>query len=99
MRPLKSLLTVCHGGLKNRSMRKFVRRSGLALISTLCGIVLLIGAGDARAALQITVGNPGLTHFGSGGGVELDFGLTDQVGQPVGNITKDNVQVLEDCKG
>jgi Mg-chelatase subunit ChlD len=79
-------------------MRKFVRRFGLALISTLCGIVLLIGPGDARAALQITVGNPGLTHFDSDGGVELDFGLTDQVGQPVGNITKDNVQVLEDGK-
>lgn len=59
-------------------------------------IVLIAWAEPARAALQVTVGNPGLAHFDSDGGVELDFGLTNQAGQPVGNITKDNVQVTED---
>ncbi|MGO9264477.1 MAG: FHA domain-containing protein [Candidatus Binataceae bacterium] len=50
----------------------------------------------ARADLQVTIGNPGLTHFDSDGGVELDFGLTNAAGGAVGNITKDNVEVLED---
>jgi hypothetical protein len=51
---------------------------------------------SAVASLQIAIGNPGLTHFDSDGGVQLDFGLTDQNGQPVGNLTKDNVEVFED---
>jgi len=49
----------------------------------------------AEASLQVALGNPGLAHFADGA-VELDFGLTDQNGQPVGNLTKDDVQVLED---
>jgi hypothetical protein len=57
---------------------------------------IVMAAIPAFASLQVTVGNPGLTHFDSDGGVELDFGLTDQAGNPVGNLTKDNVQVLED---
>jgi hypothetical protein len=52
----------------------------------------------ALAAMQVAVGNPGLQHFDSDGGVELDFGLTDQNGQPVGNLRPDNVQVFEDGK-
>ncbi|HZO80137.1 MAG TPA: FHA domain-containing protein [Candidatus Binataceae bacterium] len=52
----------------------------------------------ALATLQISVGNPGLQHFDSDGGVELDFGLTDSAGAPVGNLRPDNVQVFEDGK-
>jgi hypothetical protein len=59
-------------------------------------ILATVAVRPAFASLDITVGNPGLTHFDSDGGVELDFGLTDQNGQPVGNLTKDNVQVFED---
>jgi Mg-chelatase subunit ChlD len=58
--------------------------------------VMLSLSTPALASLQIALGNPGLAHFDSDGGVQLDFGLTDQNGQPVGNLTKDNVQVVED---
>jgi len=76
------------------------RRTGTSLASLLCaaGMMLAVAAAPAAAALQLTIGNPGLTHFDSDGGVELDFGLTDPGGQPVGNLTKDNVQVFEDGK-
>src|SRR5258708_11634005 len=69
-------------------------------IAIICAAFLLIAAAAtaARAEMQVTVGNPGLTHFDTDGGVELDFGLTDMTGQPVGNLTKDNVEVLEDGK-
>jgi hypothetical protein len=69
-----------------------------AIFLTLMCAGILLAAASANASLQVTTGNPGLTHFDSDGGVELDFGLTDQAGQPVGNLTKDNVQVLEDGK-
>jgi hypothetical protein len=52
----------------------------------------------ARAELKVTTGNPGLEHFDSDGGVQLDFGLTDQNGNPVGNLRPDNVKVYEDGK-
>lgn len=59
-------------------------------------IMMLASAAPAFASLQLALGNPGLAHFDSDGGVQLDFGLTDQNGQPVGNLTKDDVQVFED---
>jgi len=55
-------------------------------------------APDAGATLQLSIGNPGLEHFDSDGGVQLDFGLTDANGQPVGNLRPDNVKVFEDGK-
>jgi Mg-chelatase subunit ChlD len=57
---------------------------------------MLAASAPVFASLQLALGNPGLAHFDSDGAVELDFGLTDQNGQPVGNLTKDNVQVFED---
>jgi hypothetical protein len=63
--------------------------------------LLLIAATAAQAsaaALRLSVGNPGLQHFDADGGVQLDFGLTDENGQPVGNLRPDNVQVFEDGK-
>src|SRR5215475_2910254 len=53
---------------------------------------------SARASLQISIGNPGMEHFDTDGGVELDFGLTDSNGNPVGNLRPDNVKVFEDGK-
>jgi len=66
----------------------------------LCAMLLLsmAAARSANAALDVTIGNPGLEHFDSDGGVELDFGLTDGSGQPVGNLQVDNVKVFEDGK-
>src|SRR5579875_758539 len=58
-------------------------------------VALLAAAGPAHATLQLAVGNPGLQHFDSDGGVELDFGLTDANGQPVGNLRVGNVKVFE----
>jgi len=59
-----------------------------------CGV--RVAAADA--SLKITTGNPGLEHFDTDGGVQLDFGLTDQNGNPVGNLRPDNVKVFEDGK-
>jgi FHA domain/von Willebrand factor type A domain len=65
-------------------------------------LVLLFGFAflvpTANASLKITTGNPGLEHFDADGGVQLDFGLTDQNGNPVGNLRPDNVKVFEDGK-
>jgi FHA domain/Integrin beta chain VWA domain len=68
----------------------------------LCALLLVLGFGvratAAHASLKITTGNPGLEHFDADGGVQLDFGLTDQNGNPVGNLRPDNVKVFEDGK-
>ncbi len=83
-------------GCRHREVAHFAvaLRALVALI-----VILLAGvSAPAWAALQITVGNPGLQHFDSDGGVELDFGLTDLGGQPVGNLRPENVQVYEDGK-
>src|SRR5229473_4970969 len=72
--------------------------AGTVLALAALFVFQLCAASAARAAMQVVVGNPGLQHFDSDGGVELDFGLTDQNGQPVGNLKPDNLQVFEDGK-
>lgn len=67
----------------------------LAICAFACAMMI---APAARATLQLSIGNPGLEHFDSDGGVQLDFGLTDSNGQPVGNLQPDNVKVFEDGK-
>lgn len=67
-----------------------------ALTALLSAFVLAGLARSAQAALQLSVGNPGLQHFDSDGGVELDFGLTDKNGAPVGNLKQSDVKVFED---
>src|SRR5713101_9319040 len=81
-------------------MQRRIRHLGATPLAILCAAALILaaGGGQASASLQLTIGNPGLTHFDSDGGVELDFGLTDQSGQPVGNLRPENVQVFEDGK-
>jgi len=64
----------------------------------LVALALMAFPAVASASLQISIGNPGLEHFDSDGGVELDFGLTDSNGNPVGNLRPDNVKVFEDGK-
>ncbi len=77
--------------LSNRNSRRCL----FALFFLLCfGIPVTA----AQASLKITTGNPGLEHFDADGGVQLDFGLTDQNGNPVGNLRPDNVKVFEDGK-
>jgi FHA domain/Integrin beta chain VWA domain len=76
-----------------------VSRPPIALAAALaCLFAIAVAAPAARASLRITTGNPGLEHFDTDGGVQLDFGLTDQNGQPVGNLRPDNVKVFEDGK-
>jgi len=75
----------------NSSSRAVVFLSALA-------VMMAVAARPAGAALQLSVGNPSLQHFDTDGGVELDFGLTDQNGAPVGNLRVDNVEVYEDGK-
>ncbi|MGB8411386.1 MAG: FHA domain-containing protein [Candidatus Binatus sp.] len=69
---------------------------GLFALFFLLGFGVRVTAADA--SLKITTGNPGLEHFDADGGVQLDFGLTDQKGNPVGNLRPDNVKVFEDGK-
>ncbi len=76
--------------------RHFVTALG-ALVSSL-GLLILLAASTAAAAPQITIGNPGLQHFDSDGVVQLDFGMTEVGGQPLGNLRAENVQVFEDGK-
>jgi hypothetical protein len=76
------------------SSRNF--RRCLFTIFLLLGFAFRVTA--ARASLKITTGNPGLEHFDTDGGVQLDFGLTDENGNPVGNLRPDNVKVFEDGK-
>jgi FHA domain-containing protein/integrin beta-like protein len=79
-----------------KRIRSALTGVGLALTALL--LFQLCDASSARATMQVVVGNPGLQHFDSDGGVELDFGLTDQDGQPVGNLRPENLQVFEDGK-
>ena len=75
------------------------RRPRALLFGLAAATLALVLAGPrANASGQFSVGNPSLEHFDSDGGVQLDFGLTDQGGAPVGNLRADNVQVLEDGK-
>ena len=67
-----------------------------AIVLASVALLLFASPKPALASLQLSIGNPGLQHFDSDGGVELDFGLTDQNGDPVGNLRPDNVQVFED---
>ncbi len=69
-------------------------------IFALC-LMLLISIAAASvtdASMSLSIGNPSLEHFDSDGGVELNFGLTDNNGQPVGNLKPENVKVFEDGK-
>ena len=77
--------------LSNRN----ARLGWFALFFLLC---FGVRATTADASLKVTTGNPGLEHFDADGGVQLDFGLTDQNGNPVGNLRPDNVKVFEDGK-
>jgi hypothetical protein len=70
----------------------------LAIVTVLFLLCLGLTPAAADASLKISVGNPGLEHFDSDGGVQLDFGLTDQNGNPVGNLRPNNVKVFEDGK-
>src|SRR6202011_640813 len=79
-----------------KRIRSTINGAALALAALFA--LQMYAAPGALAAMQVAVGNPGLQHFDSDGGVELDFGLTDQNGQPVGNLRPDNVQVFEDGK-
>lgn len=74
-------------------------RTGLrALACAMAAVALLMLPAVAGAALQISIGNPGLEHFESDAGVRLDFGVNDSNGQTVGNLRKDDVKVFEDGK-
>ncbi len=72
--------------------------SRAVVILSLLAAIVAMAARPASGALQMSVGNPSLEHFDSDGGVQIDFGLTDQNGAPVGNLRADNVEVYEDGK-
>ena len=79
------------------------RKSSISFIPiafAVCAMLLcsMTAVRSAYAALAVSIGNPGLEHFDSDGGVELNFGLTDNGGQPVGNLKPENVKVFEDGK-
>jgi pSer/pThr/pTyr-binding forkhead associated (FHA) protein len=53
----------------------------------------------ASESAVITLSNPRLGNFANGGAVELFFGVTDAKGQPIGQLSPDNLEVREDGKG
>jgi FHA domain/von Willebrand factor type A domain len=98
--------TVRSGGVTHASawpagcaMIKTLTNGVRSLIGALIVLAMLMGfTSRAEASLHLTVGNPGLEHFDTDGAVELDFGLTDQDGAPVGNLKAENVEVYENGK-
>ncbi len=79
-------------------MKSSTRNFGRCLFTLFFLFGFAFQVSTANASLKITTGNPGLEHFDADGGVQLDFGLTDQNGNPVGNLRPDNVKVFEDGK-
>src|SRR5258708_10847832 len=79
-------------------MNSSKRNSHLIILAVFFLLCLGLRPATAQARLKISVGNPGLEHFDSDGGVQLDFGLTDPNGNTVGNLKPDNVKVFEDGK-
>lgn len=75
-----------------------VRRLGFTIALSALILIAAAAANAGATTLKLSVGNPGLQHFDADGGVQLDFGLTDSNGQPVGNLRPDNVRVFEDGK-
>ena len=67
-----------------------------AIVLASVALLLFASAKPAQASLQLSTGNPTLEHFDADGGVQLDFGLTDNNGAAVGNLRPENVQVFED---
>jgi FHA domain/Integrin beta chain VWA domain len=82
----------------NPSYRNLRLRRHVFTFFVLIGFAFAVRVTEANASLKITTGNPGLEHFDTDGGVQLDFGLTDENGNPVGNLRPDNVKVFEDGK-
>ena len=56
--------------------------------AALVAVLLVLIPARARAAMNISIGNPGLDHFDSDGGVKLEFGRTDSGGQPIGEAVE-----------
>src|ERR1700719_1997693 len=83
--------------MRKRSGRRHFA-TALSALAGFIGLLILAAASPAAAAPQITIGNPGLQHFDSDGVVQLDFGMTESGGQPLGNLRAENVQVFEDGK-
>src|SRR5258708_25196881 len=79
-------------------MNSSSRKPNLITLAVFFLLCLGLRPATAQARLKISVGNPGLEHFDSDGGVQIDFGLTDSNGNPVGNLKPDNVKVYEDGK-
>src|SRR5258708_3235726 len=79
-------------------MNSSSRKPNLITLAVFFLLCLGLRPAAALASLKISVGNPGLEHFDSDGGVQLDFGLTDPNGNTVGNLKPDNVKVFEDGK-
>jgi Mg-chelatase subunit ChlD len=60
-------------------------------------LFLLVAPGvQAEDSVVVSVTNPHLENFANGGAVGLYFNATDMRGQPVGQLTPENVQVQED---
>ena len=83
--------------MRKRSGRRHFA-TALSALAGFIGLLILAAASTTAAAPQITIGNPGLQHFDSDGVVQLDFGMTESGGQPLGNLRAENVQVFEDGK-
>src|SRR5437016_3622274 len=98
MRLFEALLDVPMIPMMDARMRSTRFSPTPFLFGALLLLASMLAARTACAALALSIGNPGLDHFDSDGGVELNFGITDNSGQPVGNLKPENVKVFEDGK-
>lgn len=98
LQPEKSRIESVPRVLMSAMFRAVVYRTAMLICALLVAVTMFGGAARADTSLHVTVGNPGLEHFDSEGAVQLDFGMTDQDGAPVGNLRPDNVEVYENGK-
>ena len=67
-------------------------------VAALLVAFLLLSMSPVRAeeTAVVSLSNPRLGNFANGGAVELFFGVTDPHGQPIGQLSPDNLEVQED---
>lgn len=72
--------------------------TAMLMLRCVCLVSLVLGPATAVAAetAVVSLTNPHLEHFANGGAVGLYFSATDLRGQPVGQLSPENVEVLED---
>ena len=75
---------------------KFLKAFSACLVYCLVVFLPVSPSAQAENLVVVSVTNPHLENFANGGAVGLYFSATDMRGQPVGQLTPENVEVQED---